>query len=425
MDTKYLIIGNAAGGVGAVEGIRANDKSGVTTVVSNEPYDAYSRPLIAQYLTGERDFEGLRFRPAGFYARNAVTTVFGAGVKSLGIDDHTAELSDGRIIGWDKALIATGGVPILPKTPGTEATGVFTFNTLDDAIRIKRFIAGRQISAVVIGGGLIGMSVSESLKKCGVRVTIIEMRQYILNTILDEEAGRFAAVAVSQAGVNILTGRTVTEIQAGSDGTVCGVKLDNGINFACELVVMAIGVRPNTDITNGTGIKLNRGILVNRHMATNIPGIFACGDAAEAYDITVGEARLTPIWPNAYLGGRVGGLNMAGKETEYPGGTAMNSLKYFGMEIVTAGITTITPAGFESVSGAEGGTYRRLILHNGIIVGMVFIGNIGKAGLVFSFLRDKVNVANFKHLLIVPEINQAALPEVIYRGKLKPPLVMA
>jgi NAD(P)H-nitrite reductase large subunit len=306
-----------------------------------------------------------------------------------------------------------------------DAKGVFTFITLDDAKKIKGYIAGHNMGAVVIGGGLIGMSVSESLRKCGVRVTVIELRDYILNTILDAEAGTFAAATVKKAGVNILTGRTVTKIDTGSDGTVFGVTLDNGSNIACEMVIFAIGVRPNTDIAAGTGIKINRGIMVDRHMATNIPDVFACGDAAEAYDFTAGEARLTPVWPNAYLGGRIAGMNMAGKATEYPGGTPMNSLKYFGLEIVTAGITVTTPAGFDSVSGAVNGTFRKLVLHDGRIAGMVLMGNIEKAGIIFSFMKDKVDVGGFKKLLVAPDLNEAALPEAVYKGKLKPPVAVA
>lgn len=425
MKTKYLIIGNAAGGVGAVEGIRTADKAGTITVVSSEPYDAYSRPLIAEYLTGERDFDGMRYRPADFYKKNAVTTLFGVGVTRLDVKGHSAELTDGRKINWEKVLIATGGLPIMPKILGMEAKGVFTFITLDDAKKIKSYIAGHSMSAVVIGGGLIGMSVSESLKKNGVRVTVIELRDYILNTILDAEAGAFAAGAVKKAGVNILTGRTVTKINAGSDGAVNGVVLDSGENIACEMVVFAIGVRPNTDVAAGTGIKINRGILVDRHMATNIADVFACGDAAEAYDFTSGEARLTPIWPNAYLGGRTAGLNMAGKVTEYPGGTAMNSLKYFGMELATAGVTTTVPTGFDSVSDALSSTFRKLILKDGKIAGMVFICNIEKAGIVFGLMKDKVNVNDFKKVLVSPDLNEAALPEAVYKTKLNPPIAVA
>jgi NAD(P)H-nitrite reductase large subunit len=425
METKYLIIGNAAGGVGAIEGLRSVDKTGTITLVSNEPYEAYSRPLIAEYLTGERDFDGMRYRPAGFYKVNAVNALFGVSVNKLDVNTHTAELSDGQKISWQKALIATGGLPIMPKTPGMDAGGVFTFITLDDAKKIKAYIAGHTMRAVVIGGGLIGLSVSESLKKCGVRVTVVELRDYILNTILDAEAGAFAAGTVKKAGVNILTGRTVAKINAGSDGAVSGVLMDDGTNIGCELVIFAIGVRPNTELAAGAGLKINRGILTDRHMATSAPDVFACGDAAEAYDFTTGDARLTPIWPNAYLGGRTAGLNMAGKLAEYPGGTAMNSLKYFGLEIVTAGATTAVPAGSESISDKSNGTFRKLILRNGIIAGMIMIGNIEKAGLVFGLMKEKINVGDFKKTLVAPELNEAALPEAIYKSKINPPVTIA
>jgi len=422
METKYLIIGNAAGAIGAIEGIRTIDKSGHTIVASSEPYPAYSRPEIAEYLSGERNFDEIRYRPVDFYEKNGVETLFGNSVMKLDAAGHTAELADGRKISWQKALIATGGLPIMPKTPGMESKGVFNFVSLDDAKKIRDYIAGRKLGAVVIGGGLIGMSVSEALRKLGVRVSVVELKDYILNTILDAEAGAFAAASVKKAGVNLITGRTVTKINSASDGTVSGVVLDSGVNIACEMVIFAIGVRPNTTLATGTAIKVNRGILVDRHMATSVPDVYACGDVAEAFDFTAGEARLTPVWPNAYLGGRIAGFNMSGKIAEYPGGTAMNSLKYFGLEIATAGITAMVPDGYETMSGTDNGTFRKVILKNGLISGMVLIGNIEKAGLVFSFMKDKVNVGGFKKLLVAPDLNEAALPQAIYRSKLTPPV---
>lgn len=420
IETKYLIIGNSAGGIGAIEGIRKVDSKGTVILVSPEPYPAYSRPLVAEYLTGKCTFERMLYRPADFYDTYDIRTFLGDGLAKLHLEERTAELESGKRIGWEKLLLATGGSPIAPPLAGRERAGVFTFATLGDAEKISNYL-NQATQAVVIGGGLIGMSVAESLTKRGIAITIIEMKDFILNTILNAEAAALAEDVIRKAGVNIITGHTAAEICGGRSGAVNGVILDDGRQIQSSMVVMAIGVRPRTDLVSGTDIKVNRGILVDSHMETSVPGIYACGDVAEAYDAVYGCNRLIPIWPNAYLGGRTGGLNMAGLITEYPGGTAMNSLNYFGLEIVTAGMVNPPDDTFEVLSQVNGENYRRLVLQDGIIVGMAFIGNIEKTGIVFSLIRDKVNVSEFKELLTEDDLNLAALPKYVWRSKLESP----
>ena len=181
--TKYLIIGNSAGGIGAAEGIREVDDSAPIAIVSDEVYPAYSRPLISKYLAKERDVEGMLYRPADFYDRNRITAILGKSVTRILPNERGAELEDGHRMAWEKLLVATGGVPIVPGIEGAAKKGVFTFLTLDNAKAIDRFIQRGQ-RAVVIGGGLIGVSATEALMKRGVEVSIVEMKDRILNTIL-------------------------------------------------------------------------------------------------------------------------------------------------------------------------------------------------------------------------------------------------
>ena len=419
---KYLIIGNSAGGIGAAEAIREVDKTGSLLVISDEPYPAYSRPLISEYLAGGCPWERMLYRPADFYEMNDIQTFLNTKVEHLDIAEHTVELEDGRRIAWEKLLLATGGLPIVPQIEGIGRRGVFTFTTLDDAKAIDKFLTGTS-RAVVIGGGLIGVSVTEALVKRGARVTVVEMKERILNTMLDEETSALEEAALRRAGVNIVTGHTVVEINGDSSptATVSSVTLDDGSQTPCNLVVVAIGVRPRTELVSDTGIKTNRGLIVNHYMATSCPHIYACGDAAEAYDFIYNENRLTPIWPNAYLGGRVVGSNMAGILTEYSGGTAMNSLKYFGVDIVSAGMVTPADDSYQVVSQKNGNTSHKVVLKDGLVMGMVFAGNIEKSGIVFSLMRDKVNVEEFKEALVADDFSLASLPEEIWRERLAIP----
>jgi NAD(P)H-nitrite reductase large subunit len=421
LNTRYLIVGNSAGGIGAAEAIRERDKSGSVTIVSDEPYPSYSRPLIAKYLARERTLEGMLFRPLQFYAQSNITPLLGKRVRSLGLEEHIAELESGERIPWEKLLIATGGMPIIPKVRGIEKKGVFNFFTLDDAKAIDEFL-DNDSKAIVIGGGLIGVSAAEALTERGVGVTVVEMKERILNTILDDEASSRVEAALRKAGVRVITGHTVGEVMGNEQ--VTGVILDNGEKISCHLVIMAIGVLPRIELVHGSGIKVNRGILVDRSMAANHPDVYACGDAAEAYDFIYGANRLTAIWPNAYIGGRTAGQNMAGVKAEYPGGTAINSLNYFGLDIAAAGIVVPSDSnGYELMSKQNGDVYQKLVLKDNLIVGMICVGNVEKSGIIFGLMRDRVNVGDFKQALLAEDFGLISLPRELRQKWLGTPPV--
>ncbi len=417
---KYLIIGNSAGGIGAAEAIREVDAAGTMTIVADEPYPAYSRPLISEYLADPGPVEKYLYRPADFYEKNNIKTMLGEKVEAIDPKARTARLAGGRTLGWKKLLLATGGTPIVPPMEGIGFKGVFTFNKLDEARAIDAFLKGQHglVRAVVIGGGLIGVSVTEALLRRDVAVTIVEMKDMILNTILDEEAAALEAAALTQAGVSIITDHTATGIDSRLAGEVSGVTLDDGRALPAALVIVAIGVRPRLDALEGSGIKTNRGIVVDRRMATSVPDVYACGDGAEAYDFVIKDKRLTPIWPNAYNGGRVAGLNMAGRAEEYPGGTAMNAMKYFGVHIVSAGFPAAPDDSYETLIKKDNSNYKKVIIKDGKIAGLVFAGDIEKSGIIYNLMKDGVDVSDFKETLVAPDFGLASVPEATWRDRL-------
>jgi nitrite reductase (NADH) large subunit len=416
LKTEYLIIGNSAGGIGAAEVIRETDKKNSIIIVSDEAYPAYSRPLISEYLACERTVEEMLFRHADFYSQNKIDLMMDKTVKSLDLPGRLVELNSGEKITWKKLLLATGGVPIVPKMKGTNKKGVFKFLTLDDAKAIDKYLKDYS-RAVVIGGGLIGVSVSEALTKRGVTVTIVEMKDRVLNTILDERASSIAEEMLTEVGIRVIVNNTVSEVIG--ETAVEGVVLDSGETIPCDLVVIAIGVLPRTELVLGTEIKINRGIVVDRHMATSFPDVYSCGDVAEAYDFVFDTNRLTPIWPNAYIGGRVAGSNMAGVKKEYLGGTAMNSVNYFGLDITTAGIVNpVDGSSYDVITRDKDGIYQKVMLNNGLIAGIVFVKDIEKSGIIFGLMRDKVDVSNFKQQLLSDDFGLAYLPEELWRERL-------
>jgi len=416
IETKYLIIGNSAGGIGAAEAIREHDDVGTITIVSDEPYPAYGRALISKYLTGERTIEDIMYRNEGFYEQNNINALLGTNVSDLNIHSRTAMLGDDETIVWEKLLLALGGTPIIPQMKGIDKKGVFTFTKLDDAKSLDGYLynAGK---AVVIGGGLIGISVGEALYKRGIEVTIVEMKDRILNVILDEQASQMAQDTLNGVGVRTIANNTVDQI--GGDESAREVILSNGQVIPCDLVVVAIGVTPRTDLASAAGIEINRGILVDRHMQTSALGIYACGDVAEAYDFIYDVYRPVPIWPGAYIGGRTAGINMAGGEVEYPGVTAMNSLNYFGLDIVSAGIVFAPDDSYEVLISQNSSDYKKVVLKDNMIRGMEFVKDIDKAGIIFGLMKDAIDIGRFKDKLLADDFGLIHLPEAIWRQRLE------
>ena len=415
---SYLIIGNSAGGIAAVEAIRKADKAGAITILSDEPWPDYSRPLISHHLSEGKPIEKMLFRPAEFYDTCGIHVLLNSKAVSIDVTGKTVELENGKTIAWNKLLLATGGQPIIPKIDGAGIEGVYTFTTLDDAKAIDAFInlhSERKLKAVVIGGGLIGISVSEALIKRGVGVTIVEMQQNILMSILDNEAAAIEEETIRQSGVEIVTGHTVNAISSSPSGKVSGVVLDDGRSLPCDIVVLAIGVQPRMALAQDAGIETNRGIVVDRHMATSVPDVFACGDAAEAYDFLRHENRVNPIWPAAYSGGKVAGANMAGVPAEFKGGTAMNAMKYFGLHVLSAGMVVPPDESYEVVSRRENGSYQKIVIKDGLLKGFVFMNEIERAGVVYNLLKDEINVDRFKQVLVAGDFRLTDLPEGIWQ----------
>lgn len=419
---KYLIIGNSAGGIGAAEAIREVDKKDTITIISDEPYPAYSRPLISEYLVGDYTIEKILYRPANFYEKNNIKSILGEKATQLDTEKHAVTLESGKTLIYEKLLLATGGSPIVPKIEGSGLQGVFTFNRLDDAKAIDEFLNRytKKIRAVVIGGGLIGASVTEALLKREVEVTIVEMKDRILNTILDEETSTMEAEALTEAGVKIITDHTAVSINSYFPGEVSGVSLDDGRTIPCDMVIIAVGVQPRLDLINSS-IEVNRGVIVERHMATSASDVYACGDVAEAFDFIYRENRLTPIWPNAYTGGRTAGRNMAGIADEYPGGTAMNAVKYFGVKIVSAGLVVPPDESYEVIREVHDDIYRKIIIKEGKLAGMIFTGDIERSGIVYNLMKDRVDVTGFKEAIVSNDFGLTSLPEEIRKARLATP----
>jgi NAD(P)H-nitrite reductase large subunit len=413
---KYVIIGACAAGIGAVEAIREVDPVGEITVISEEQCSHYSRPMISDFVSGKADLAKMKTRDDQFWQKNKVNMLTGKKAVSLNIAEHIVALEGGDKVAYEKLLLATGGKPFVPKMDGQDKEGVYTFTNISDAERLSQKInSGQAKNAVVIGAGLIGISVTEALTKRGVKVTTVELQDKILSLLLDPKASDMVEAVVRKAGVNIVTGQSVQKItgKPENDKMVGGVTLTKGDQIPCDMIIAAIGVIPRTELVVGTTVKINRGIVVDNYMQTNVPDVYASGDVAEAYDFILNQNRLLPLWPLAVLEGRVAGYNMAGKKTDYAGGTNMSTLKYFGIPIVSIGLAN--PKADPTLEvlvnyDAAKSVYKKLVLKDNVIVGMTFLGDIERAGILFYLMKNKVTVKKFKDELLGENFGLAALP---------------
>jgi NAD(P)H-nitrite reductase large subunit len=407
----YLIIGNSAAAVGAVEGIREVDKDAEIVVISKEPYPLYSRPLITYLLAGQIDESKIFYDPK-FYKEHKVEEILGKEVVAIHSKDKKVVLEDGKTIQYKKLLLAVGGLPIFPQVEGNNLAGVFTFTTLEDAKNVNEFIKKYKVSeAVVVGGGLIGLKTAEALITRGIKVTIVELADRVLSATFDSRASGIVELALRDKGCSLITKNTVSRI-LGQD-RVEKVILQDGTQLTCQLLIFAIGVIPNTELAKRAGIKVRRGILVDEYMRTNLPDVYAAGDVVEARDLVMGVDRQIAIWPNACVQGEVAGHNMAGGTKKYEGSFAMNSVEICGVPTISVGLTDPKGEGYEILEQYDDvqRTYKRVVLKNDIIVGAIFVKKIDRAGIFTGLIKNRVNVHLFKDALLRDDFGLVWLPE--------------
>jgi NAD(P)H-nitrite reductase large subunit len=416
---KYVIVGASAAGIGAVEAIRDVDPVGTTAVISEEICPQYSRPMISDFVSGKATFQRMLCREDDFWKINNVQALMGRTAVSLNLAEKFVSLDNGDKVQYEKLLIATGGKPFIPKMEGSDKEGVFTFTKIGDAEKLAEKLETAK-SVVVIGAGLIGVSVTEALVKRGLSVTLVELQEKILSLLLDAKGSDIVENVIRKAGVTIVTGQSVQRIvgKPANDRAVGGVVLTKGEQVPCDVVIVAIGVVPRTELVAGTEIKLNRGIVVDNHMQTNIPEVYASGDVAEAFDFTLNQNRLLPLWPLAVAEGKVAGYNMAGKNTEYAGGTNMSALKYFGIPVVSIGLANLKEENAYEVlvrHEPEKNLYKKIVLKDNVIMGITLVNDVERAGTLLHLMKNRVNVKKFKKDIITDNFTLAVLPAALRR----------
>lgn len=336
----YLIIGNGAAGVSAAEVIRRRDTTGRITIVTNEPYRFYSRPGIAYYIMNQVSDRQLITRSENFYKEHRFKLHFGEVVR-LDLDNRTVFFDDGKTMTYDVLLLAVGAAAVPAPFPGSDVEGVLTFDTLDDAKLVVK--QGRKAkTAVIVGGGITAMELSEGLRHLGTRTILLQRGDRIWSRLFDERESAIIEQAAIHEGIEIWYKEEIEEILT-HKGKVAGVRLKSGKELKCQIVGVAIGVRPNMELVKDLPVEQDRGVMVNEFMQSNIPTLFAAGDIAQVYDRWTEKHHLDVLWPSAISEGRVAGYNMVdvaqghSPQFSYQKGSPFNAAMLYGIHLTVIG----------------------------------------------------------------------------------------
>lgn len=404
---KYVIIGNSAAAVGCVEGIRKHDKKGSITIISDEKHHVYSRPLISYYLAGKVKPENMVYRKADFYDKNGVKLLLGKRATAIDPEAKTVTLGDGKEVKYDKLLIATGSSPFVPPTEGLgNQDNVFTFLKYDDALGIEKLV-NKQSRVVVIGAGLIGLKAAEGLAPVAGSVHVVELAPRVLPMILDDAAAQPVKRRIEQQGIVFHLGMTAEKVIG--EKRVEKVVLKDGTELDCDILVMAVGVRPNTAEAKAAGVNVNRGIIVDDNMRTNVEGIYAAGDVTESVDMVTGEKKIMALWPNAYAQGFAAGADMAGAKSGFSGVFPMNAVGFFGLSLITAGVQGGEGVEMISKSDEKTGAMKRFFVKDDRLTGFILVGDVDRAGIYTYIMSEKIPVSSLEKPLTDPGFGLNAL----------------
>ncbi len=375
-DTKnlYAVLGNGAAGFNAAKAIRERDKTGGVYIISNEEYPAYNRPMLTKALVTGLDAEQIAIEDASWYEENNIVQILGKQVKTIDTKEKEILTEDGAKFKYTKLIYAMGSECFIPPIPGWEKPEVTAIRRLSDTRKVTELLE-RTKEAVVIGGGVLGLEAAWELKKAHCKVTVLELAPRLMGRQLDAGAGDMLKSISEAQGISILTGVQISGIEG--DGHVTGVLLGDGTVIPAQLVIVSCGVRANIQIAKEAGIDTDRAVIVDEHMATNVPDIYACGDCAQYEGINYA------IWPQAVEQGKTAGANAAGEELTYS--TVPAALTFHGMNtaLFSIGDNGSNPdlvyrtVEFKDLSRKQ---YEKYYFRNNRLCGVILIGDVSRMG---------------------------------------------
>jgi NAD(P)H-nitrite reductase large subunit len=394
--TNYLIIGNGAAGATAAEEIRKRDPLGEIVIVSAEKYPMYSRPGLAYVIIDEIPDRQVIARQPDWYQARRIHVVHGTATR-VDVNTRQVHLADGKTLPYDRLLIATGARAVPLPYPGAHLDGIVFLDTLDGTKDLLKRVK-RARRAVVIGGGITALEMAEGIAHQKVETHYFVRKDTLWSTVFNAAESQLLAERMEAHGVHLHFNTEIAEVLGDKHGRVAGVRLTNGQAFACDLLGAGIGVKPQLDLVRDMPIQVDRAILVNEYLESNVPGVYAAGDCAQVWDRWTQKHMLDVLWPTAIAAGRVAGVNMTGGREAYLKGTPFNACLLFGLHITAIGqlanardgsapevfqhmsrgsseVWTTRPHAYASAWSQDGANTLRLVLSGDRLVGALVIGN--------------------------------------------------
>jgi nitrite reductase (NADH) large subunit len=393
MSEPLVIVGNGMAAARLCEELatRALGRYAIA-VVGEEPRLAYNRVLLSSVLAGEVRASDISLKPANWWSDRGVTLCYGAGVTAADIASRTVTLSDGKALPFAKLVFATGSRPVSLPIAGADLPGVHTFRDMGDVASMSR-AAGGSARVVVIGGGLLGIEAAYGLAKAGAAVTLVHLMDRLMERQLDARAAALLKGAVEAKGIRVLLEAATAKFVG--DRRVEGVELKDGRILPADAVVVAVGIKPNAHVAALAGIAVNRGIVVDDHLTTSTSDVFAIGECAEHRGVCYGLVE------PAHEQARALAARLAGRDVRYIGSVNATNLKVSGVHVFSAGDFLGAPGTESIVLSDQGlGTYRKLVIADGRLVGAVLYGDTADSLWYLDLIRSGAAVDGLREDLI-------------------------
>lgn len=403
---EYVIIGNSTAGIAAAESIRKLDQAGSITILSDEAFPTYGRPLISYFLLGKTDAAHMNYRPADFYQKNNIRTMFSVRAEHIDAAKKQVLLQGGKKVKYDKLLVATGSRPFVPPMEGLDKNEYFTFMTYADALALEKQLAPEK-KVLIVGAGLIGLKCLEGIADRVGKVTVVDMAPHILPSILDDYGASIIQKQLEKHGAEFYLSDSVASFEKGV------AHLKSGATVPFDILVVAAGVRPNVELVKEAGGKVGRGILTDDRQETSLKDVYAAGDCTESYDITCGQSRILALLPNAQFQGSCAGTNMAGGEAHFTNAVPMNAIGFFGSHVLTAGSYF-----GDTYEEKEGETYKKLFFDGDKLNGFILIDLPERAGIYTSLLRNQTSLSEVDFEALKKDPGLLAFSEAFREQKL-------
>ena len=392
---KLVLVGNGLAGMRCLEDLldMAPDRYEIT-VIGEEPWGNYNRIMLSPVLSGEKTIDDIMLHPHAWYADKGIRLF--AGDPAVRIDRPRKHVytEKGEVISYDRLILATGSKPFVPPIPGSDLKGVLSFRDIYDVNSMLDYCKTRK-NAVVIGGGLLGLEAAYGLKQQGMNVTVLHLMDRIMDRQLDSKASQMLKTAIEQKGITILTAAN-TECLFGEEGHVTQVKLKDGTVLDADLVVFAVGIRPNMTLAQSAGLRCNRGVLVNDTMQTFDPSIYAVGECIEHRGQTFGLVE--PLWGQAFI--CASHLAEHGSLT-FKAPTVPTQLKVSGCDVFSAG--DFEPKeDFEDIvlNDEKRQIYKRIIIQKDRVIGAVLFGDTEDGAWYAELIADQTPITSIRNKLL-------------------------